>query len=131
MGKNFRYIPAHAIHNSLHSHKSLALPMFHALTGCDTVPSFLGNGMKGAWGGWRVCPTLTDALLNLPNAAKSVSDDLLVEIERCNIVMCSRTCLWGDINEVRRYLFSSGTKLHSKIPQTQDAMIQQYPSPQY
>ncbi len=37
-GKSFRYIAAHEIATSL----GLALPMFHALTGCDTVSSFAG-----------------------------------------------------------------------------------------
>ena len=40
--KYFQYIAAHKIANRLGPEKSLALPMFHALTGCDTVSSFVG-----------------------------------------------------------------------------------------
>ena len=47
--KYFRYIAAHKIANRLGPEKSLALPMFHALTaGCDTVSSFVGHSKKTA-----------------------------------------------------------------------------------
>ena len=38
-GKIFRYIAAHQIEARLGSEKSRALPLFHALTGCDTIVS--------------------------------------------------------------------------------------------
>ena len=47
-GKNFRYLAAHQIAACLGPEKSLALPMFHALTGCDTVSAFVGHGKKTA-----------------------------------------------------------------------------------
>ena len=47
-GKYFRYIAAHKTANRLGPEKSLALPMFHALTGCNTVYSFVGHGKKTA-----------------------------------------------------------------------------------
>ena len=45
-GKYFRYLAAHKIAASLGSEKALALHMFHALTGCDTVSAFVGHGKK-------------------------------------------------------------------------------------
>ena len=33
-----------------------ALPMFHALTGCDTVSFFAGRGKKTAWDVWKAFP---------------------------------------------------------------------------
>ena len=39
-GKSFRYLAAHQIPACLRPEMSCALPMFHALTGCDTVSSF-------------------------------------------------------------------------------------------
>ena len=67
-GKNFRYLAAHKIAASLGSEKSLALPMFHALTGCDTVSAFVGHGKKTAWAVWSSFPDLTSALLELAHA---------------------------------------------------------------
>ena len=63
-GKNLRYLAAHTIASSLGPEKTQALPMFHTLTGCDTVSSFVGHGKKTAWKIWKVYPELTDALYN-------------------------------------------------------------------
>ncbi len=41
-GKHYRLISAHGIYAAIGVDKSLARPMFHALTGCDTVSSFSG-----------------------------------------------------------------------------------------
>jgi len=48
-GKNFTYYHIHAVYNDLGSEKSLALPVFHSLTGCDTTSAFFGKGKKAAW----------------------------------------------------------------------------------
>ena len=64
-GKHFRYLPAHKVANELGQKKALALPMFHALTGCDTASIFVGHGKKTAWITWSTLPQFTDALLKL------------------------------------------------------------------
>ena len=61
-GKNYRVISAHGI---LGAKKCLALPIFHAFTGCDTVSSFSGRGKKTAWETWNVFPEVTDAFILL------------------------------------------------------------------
>ena len=43
-GKHFRYTAAHAIASRLRADKSRTLPVFHAVTDCDTVSFF---GWKG------------------------------------------------------------------------------------
>ena len=55
----------HQIAGSLGPEMSCALPMLHALTGCDTVSSFAGHGKKTAESTWKSLPELTDALLML------------------------------------------------------------------
>ncbi|KAJ8368254.1 hypothetical protein SKAU_G00082820 [Synaphobranchus kaupii] len=59
VGRHFRYIPAHAIAQSLGPSKTMALPAFHALTGCDTTSAFFGKGKKTAWSVWQSLPELT------------------------------------------------------------------------
>lgn len=49
VGKNFRFFAAHEIAKTL----VIALPMFHAFTGCDTVSFFGGKGKKTAWDTWK------------------------------------------------------------------------------
>ena len=46
-GKNVQNIPAHTIAMLLGPDKASTLPMFHALTGCDTVSFFGGRGKNG------------------------------------------------------------------------------------
>ena len=55
-GKNMLYIPAHIVAKSLGTDKASALPVFHALTGCDTVSFFGGRGKKTAWEIWKIFP---------------------------------------------------------------------------
>ena len=49
MRQRYRYIPVHDIVRELGPSKALALPAFHALTGCDTTAAFFGKGKKTAW----------------------------------------------------------------------------------
>ncbi|KAG7156370.1 hypothetical protein Hamer_G006109 [Homarus americanus] len=53
-GKSFRYLAALEMATCLGPEKARALPIFHALTGCDTVSSFSGHGKKTAWAIWAV-----------------------------------------------------------------------------
>ena len=52
-GKSFRYMAANQIAVSLGPEMSCALPIFHALTCCDTVSSFAGHGKETAWSTWK------------------------------------------------------------------------------
>ena len=45
-GKNYRNIPIHEIYVQLGPNISLALPIFHALTGCYTTSQMLHCGKK-------------------------------------------------------------------------------------
>jgi len=48
-GKTFHFLAAHEIARALGPEKAQALPMFHALTGCNTVSCFAGHGKRTAW----------------------------------------------------------------------------------
>ena len=87
-GKSYRLIPEHSICTALGHPKCLALPMFHALTGCETASSFSIRGKKSAWKTWDVFPELTDtlnALMGRPefpevDAAMKVLERLIVPL---------------------------------------------------
>ena len=49
MQRRFRYIPVHIIVAQLGPAKSLELPAFHAVQGCDTTSSIFEKGKKTAW----------------------------------------------------------------------------------
>ena len=64
-GGHFRFIPIHKVAAAVGPRKSATLPLFHALTGCDTVSSFAGIGKKTAWAAWNVYPEVTEAFEEL------------------------------------------------------------------
>ena len=64
-GKNVTNIPAHEVAASLGPSKASALPMFHALTGCDTVSFFGGRRKRTAWDVWSVYPELTPGMQDI------------------------------------------------------------------
>ena len=59
---SFRFISTHEIDSGLGPGRSLALPMFHALTGCDTVSTFNGRGRVSARNVRELYSHLTDSL---------------------------------------------------------------------
>lgn len=81
--------------------KSKTLPMFHALTRCDT-----GKRKEICMGSMDVCPMVTDTLLHLRTRPGAVADHTARIIERFIILMYSQTCPLEDIIEARKQLFS-------------------------
>ena len=45
--------------------KAQAMPIFHAITGCDTTSEFKGGKKKTAWKTWNAIPEVTQAFLSL------------------------------------------------------------------
>ena len=122
-GKNFRYLSAHGIAVSLGPNKAQALPLFHALTGCDTVSSFVGHGKKTAWNTWNALPELTNALLTLSCAPSNIPGDTMSVIERFVILLYDRTSMCTEIDQARQKLFAKRTNV-KQIPPTRAAMEQ-------
>jgi len=52
-------------YSSLGKQMSQALPIFHALTACDTTSSFKGKSKKSAWQAWQAYEEVTDTLEHL------------------------------------------------------------------
>ena len=52
-GKSFRFFAAHEMARVLGPDRCTALPMFHALTGCDTVSFFGRRGKRTSLDTWR------------------------------------------------------------------------------
>ena len=122
-GNNYRYIAAHKIASSLGPEKTCALPMFHAISGCDTVSAFVGHGKKSAWATWNSLPELTDALLSLANAPTSLQEDTMHVIERFVILLYDRTSKCKDVNKARKKLFAKKSSVQN-IPPTYAALEQ-------
>ena len=123
-GKSLRYIPAHDIATALGPAKSMALPMFHALTGCDTVSAFAGRGKRTAWAVWESFPELTNALSAVNHEQLDVTESCMSIIERFVILMYDRTSTCSDINTARKKLFAKKGRPLESIPPTHHALVQ-------
>lgn len=99
---SFRYLAAHEVAGGLGPEKAKALPMFHALTGRDTVSSFAGHGKKTAWKIWTVLPELRDCRRKLSSAPSGIPDDFIHTIERIVILLYkARKKLFAKQNNVQ------------------------------
>ena len=127
VGKNKRFVSVHSIASSIGPFKCRALPLFHAITGCDTVSAFKHKGKKTAWDTWKVYPDLTPALLSLmdePAVLDDSSSNCFAIIERFVILMYNRTSEAFDINIARKELFANCGGQIDKIPPTKAALMQ-------
>ena len=120
-GKSFRYLAAHELAAGLGPEKAQALPMFHALTGCDTVSSFAGHGKKTAGTIWTVLPELTNALLKLSSAPSGIPDDVMHTIEKFVKLLYDRTSTCKEINKARKKIFAKKNNVQL-IPPTKAAL---------
>jgi hypothetical protein len=127
-GKNYRDIPIHAIYSQLSPSRSLALPLFHSLTGCDTTSAFLGCGKKTAWAAWTATPNLSNTLIELTQNPDLINTEpvYLQRLEQFVVNMYSRgSQVHGlNVNEARLRLFSSGQRSLENIPPTQAALLE-------
>ena len=124
VGKHFRYISIHDLVNTMGLRRSIALPMFHALTGCDTVSSMCGRGKRTAYDTWSVFPNLTDAIISIMNAPDRITDENFDIIERFIILLYDRTSTQTSVNACRKELFSKKNRSMENIPPTKDALKQ-------
>lgn len=114
--KHVRNLPAHAIATSLGREKGCVLPMFHALTGCDTVSFFGGRGKKSAWDVWKVFPELTHTLKALMMLPEDIDEACMGVIEGFVVLLYDRTSSLRKVNEVRQELFSRKVRSLENIP---------------
>ncbi|KAI8481116.1 hypothetical protein Bbelb_411300 [Branchiostoma belcheri] len=117
-GKEFRYIPAHEICESLRPQKSMALPVFHAFTGCDIVSQFAQVGKKTAWKVWKRHDEITSTFYDLHNAPNQVSRDAEAALEYFTILLYDRTSTCNSIDTVRKLLFTRKGRQMSALPPT-------------
>ena len=123
--KQIRNLPAHTIASSLGRQKARVLPMFHGLTGCDTVSFFSGRGKKTAWEVWKVYSAeLTPILEALMMMPEDIDDACMSVIERFVILMYDRTNSLTEVSEVRQELFSKKARSLENIPPTQASLLQ-------
>ena len=120
-GKSFRYLAIHEMVRALGPEKCIALPVFHAFTGCDTVSSFASRGKKTAWETWKAYEDVTGVFCALAACPSPETIELwLKPLERFVVLLYDRT---GSVNEARKELFTRKGRAIDVIPPTQAALI--------
>ena len=90
MGKDFRFYSLNALCSALGDSRSRALPVFHALTGCDTTSAFRGKGKKSAWQAWQAFSEVTETfqyLADHPFEHLSAESGHFRKIERLIVIL--------------------------------------------
>jgi hypothetical protein len=127
MGKKFRFYHINNICENLGEPRSRALPVFHALSGCDTTSAFHGKGKKSAWQTWQVYSDVTATFANLarnPFTLLDVDSNDFQKIERFTVLLYDQRSDSFSVNETRKRLFCQENRAMEKLPPTQDALLQ-------
>jgi len=125
-GHNVRLIPLHELYHGLGPTKASVLPIFHALTGCDTVSCFYGKGKKSAWEAWNVYPEVTSAFLKLltMTSEETVDEVTFATPQRYVVILYDRTSDCTDLDSARRRMFTHKYRTPDLLPPTSDAFMQ-------
>ena len=121
-GKSFRFLAAHEMARALGPDRRTALPMFHALTRCDTVSFFGGRGKRTTLDTWRSYNDITSIFVSLANTPESVESSV-TSLERFVILLYDRTSSLEDINQARKHLFAQKGRSIENIPPTKAALV--------
>ena len=127
VGKNYRFLSVNAISHTLGEPKSRALPVFHALSGCDTTSAFRGKGKKSAWQAWQAFEEVTATFEHLslhPFEDLNADSSHFATIERFIVVLYDRTSPLSLVNDEREELFCKRSRSVERLPPTKDALLQ-------
>ena len=127
VGKNYRFLSINAISHILGEPKSRALPVFHALSGCDTTSAFRGKGKKSAWQAWQAFEEVTATFEHLslhPFEDLNADSSHFATIERFIVVLYDRTSPLSLVNDEREELFCKRSRSVERLPPTKDALLQ-------
>ena len=123
VGSSHQIIDATAIATALGYEKSVALPVFHAFTGCDTVSSLKSIGKKTAWQRWNAFADVTEAFTDISTSPDSIDPQTMKVLERFVVLLYDRTSPCVSVNELRKELFTKGRSIEH-IPPTSGALLQ-------
>ena len=105
--------------------KCMALPAFHALTGCDGTSSFAGKGKHTDWSAWNAFDDARPALCTLANTPTTENvRNILPTIERLVVIRYDHGSPESSVNSERQMLFTQKGREIENIPPTQDALTQ-------
>ena len=126
-GKNYTHYTINAICSQLGESKSRSLPVFHALSGCDTTSAFKGKGKKSFWQVWNSYEDVTHTFVHFathPFEHLDINSEVFKQIERLVVIVYDKTHNEKKVNHARMELFSNKNQAVDKIPPTQNSLLQ-------
>ena len=123
-GKHHKFIPVHNIVTQIGRTSSLALPGFHAFTGCDNVESFHNKGKKTCWELWQKFPEFTSAfdVLSQMNPSKEDINRVFPILNKYTALLFRKTQEYDDVDSLRQHLFLHKGKSFDSMPPGSDAL---------
>lgn len=103
-GHYFRYIFSYEIAASNGPEGAIALPMFHAHTGCDIVSSFVTRGKKLTSETWNAFDDVTATFRVLGDAPGEIDDEAIAMLDRFTVLLYDRIVDVDNIDGVRQHL---------------------------
>lgn len=124
-GKNRHNLNLGVIYNALGPNQSVSLPLFHALTGCDTTSAFRTKGKRICMTTWSKNQWFSDTLVQLAtNPFKPLNTDSK-EFQEIEKFVSTLYCASGtSVNQVRKTMFCHTTQDLRRLPPTRDALLQ-------
>ena len=107
-GRNFRTYHISDLYHRIGEARSRALPVFHALTGCDTTSAFMNKGKATVWQAWLETPEVTDAFVHLAENPFVIADRDSHEFkafEKFVVRLYDKSGNSNSVNETRKNLF--------------------------
>ena len=124
-GKNFRFLPIHKLVTALGPQRCIALPFYHALTGCDTVSFFGGKSKRTSWNTWKFHDLVIPAFCALAaTPSPQCIEQWLPLLEQFIVLLYDRTSSLELVNEARKELFTKKGRSIDRLPPTQAALVQ-------
>ena len=109
--------------------KCMALPFFHAFTGCDVTSSgMVGIRKKTGWTAWQSFPEVKNTMITLTeNPIELREDSIHMHSHRdtcLTVIVYSKACSCETVNEARQSMFTHNLKSIDSIPSIKAASFQ-------
>ena len=126
-GKHYKRYHINSICEQLGEDKCVALPFFHAFTGCDTTSQFNGKWKKSCWEAWDAFPLITKRFafpMTIPFEQLTTESPFFQLIEAFTCVLYDNSTTCEEVNDLRKDLFPRKVQRMQCLPPTQAALLQ-------
>ena len=124
-GKHQRNLNLGVIYDALGPKQCVSMPLFHALTGCDTTAAFRTKGKKMCMETWKRNQWFSDVLIELAtHPFKQITPESHEFKEIETFVSKLYSAEGTTVNQVRKSMFCHTTQDLRRLPPTRDALLQ-------